>query len=426
MPPESPQPTSGDGLMVKAEPREPAPLTLPSSAVHPPQSNAPQEAQTLLLYYPHSPPSQGFPLPSVPVPHHSPQLASNQAAPSTPGAVKPEHIEQQKIGSSPSQANAAPQLNPHTRARELPQVVSPVRVKSEPETQSEPTPALEPQPRSDVKPEAPITRPHMRYRSAREINYTPENALAACTQTATAIENYLKELDLGDLRKNIWFRDIESFKSQASPRAMIAVCGATGAGKSSLLNAVLDDNIVPTSGMRACTAVVTEIGYHDQNSIVAEVEFLARPEWEAELGILLDDLVEENGKLKRLTDLRTDAGVAWAKMHAVYPHLRAERMVTMTPDEIIDSKPEIARILGTTKYIDSPNSEKFGSEIAKYIDSKDQKRGQKKAADRPKGDEPALWPLIRLVRVRAKSKALSDGAVLVDLPGVADANLARE
>ncbi|KDN41718.1 hypothetical protein RSAG8_07249, partial [Rhizoctonia solani AG-8 WAC10335] len=37
----------------------------------------------------------------------------------------------------------------------------------------------------------------------------------------------------------------------------------------------------------------------------------------------------------------------------------------------------------------------------------------------------ALWPLIRLVRVRAKSQALSGGAVLVDLPGVADANLAR-
>ncbi|CAE6433667.1 unnamed protein product, partial [Rhizoctonia solani] len=37
----------------------------------------------------------------------------------------------------------------------------------------------------------------------------------------------------------------------------------------------------------------------------------------------------------------------------------------------------------------------------------------------------AIWPLIRLVRIKAKSKALSSGAVLVDLPGIADANLAR-
>jgi hypothetical protein len=59
---------------------------------------------------------------------------------------------------------------------------------------------------------------------------------------------------------------------------------------------------------------VTEIGYHDDDSILAEVEFLARSEWKAELEILLDDLVEENGKLKRLSDLRTDAGVAWHKV----------------------------------------------------------------------------------------------------------------
>lgn len=89
---------------------------------------------------------------------------------------------------------------------------------------------------------------------------------------------------------------------------MIAVCGATGAGKSSILNAVLDDNIVPTSGMRACTAVVTEIAYHDKNTIEADVSFLSMEEWIAELKVLLDDLVEEDGQVKKSSDLRTDAG----------------------------------------------------------------------------------------------------------------------
>lgn len=40
-------------------------------------------------------------------------------------------------------------------------------------------------------------------------------------------------------------------------------------------------------------------------------------------------------------------------------------------------------------------------------------------------DEAALWPLIRQVRVRCPSAALSTGVILVDLPGVADANAAR-
>ncbi|QRV77492.1 GTPase SLIP-GC protein [Ceratobasidium sp. AG-Ba] len=271
---------------------------------------------------------------------------------------------------------------------------------------------------------------HKIYNSADEIDYTPENALAEGVQMAKTIGSYLNEIDLGSqLRKDVWLREVESLKNQGAPHTMIAVCGATGAGKSSLLNAVLDDNIVPTSGMRACTAVVTEIAYHNKSTIAADVEFLALSEWKAELEILLDDLVEEDGTLKRLTDLRNDSGVAWHKMHAVYPLLSPERMVRMTPDEIIHSHPEVRQILGTTRKIESPNSEKFANEISKYIDSKDQKRGKDKDKDKKKeksgpGD-PALWPLIRSVRVKCKANALSCGAVLVDLPGVADANLAR-
>ena len=114
--------------------------------------------------------------------------------------------------------------------------------------------------------------------------------------------------------------------------------------------------------------------------------------------------------------------------------------------------PEIARILGTTKNIVAKDSTIFAQEIAKYIDSKDQKRGKKDKKDKKskpketsfadmfskenqtaaqqknkeqKDDGPALWPLIRQVNVRCSSAALSSGAILVDLPGVADANAAR-
>jgi hypothetical protein len=109
---------------------------------------------------------------------------------------------------------------------------------------------------------------------------------------------------------------------------------ATGAGKSSILNAILDgmkapypnflypltmgysviDNIVPTSGMRACTAVVTEIAHHVKKTIDADVSFLSEAEWRQELAVLLQDLVDEDGHLKRSTDLNSDAGIAWQKV----------------------------------------------------------------------------------------------------------------
>lgn len=125
-------------------------------------------------------------------------------------------------------------------------------------------------------------------------------------------------------------------------------------------------------------------------------------------------------------------------------------------------------MLGTTQHIIAQDSKSFGQQIAKYIDSKDQKRGDKKKGDKAKAkdakekakgqslidkmreqnrsktaslgigssasgrnkkedddDGPAFWPLIRQVQVKCNAKALATGAILVDLPGVADANAAR-
>jgi len=118
----------------------------------------------------------------------------------------------------------------------------------------------------------------------------------------------------------------------------------------------------------------------------------------------------------------------------------------MDVDKIIEYDPLIRNFLGTTKHICAKDSKAFAAAIAKYIDSKDQKRdanGKKdkkkdkkdkkdkksKKDEKTKGidpsDGPALWPLIRQVQVKCKSATLSTGAILVDLPGVADANTAR-
>ena len=63
----------------------------------------------------------------------------------------------------------------------------------------------------------------------------------------------------------------------------------------------------------ACTAVVTEISYHDKHFIAADVSFLTEKEWRDELQLLLEDLIDDDGTLKRTTDLRSEAGVAWHK-----------------------------------------------------------------------------------------------------------------
>ncbi|KAH8830804.1 hypothetical protein DL96DRAFT_1668499 [Flagelloscypha sp. PMI_526] len=199
------------------------------------------------------------------------------------------------------------------------------------------------------------------YQDATEINYTPENTINHGIDMVNVIEQRIKALQLGNLRKEVWARDILTLKSQAAPTTLIAVCGATGAGKSSTLNAILDDNIVPTSGFRACTAVVTEIAYHTKKGIDADSE------WREELATLKDDLVDEDGSLKRTNDLKSDAGIAWSKVNSVYPSLTQENVATMPLDDIIRHDP-------------TRNSKEFATEIAKYIDSKDKRVADANAA----------------------------------------------
>lgn len=71
------------------------------------------------------------------------------------------------------------------------------------------------------------------------------------------------------------------------PKTVIAVVGDTGSGKSCLMNALLDHaDILPTSGMRACTAVVVEISNNPlSSSYEADIEFLLE---KVGLGIVLN------------------------------------------------------------------------------------------------------------------------------------------
>ncbi|KAG0709519.1 hypothetical protein DFH29DRAFT_869853 [Suillus ampliporus] len=259
------------------------------------------------------------------------------------------------------------------------------------------------------------------YHSVNDISYTPENAFHDGIGMAKAMKaEIFDKLELGSskLRKDVWLREIDS---QGPPTTMIAVCG---------------DNIVPTSGVRACTAVVTEIAYHAALTIDADVSFLSEAEWRDELAVLLDNLLDEVGKLRRTTDLGSDAGIAWHKVHAVYPSIAPQELIHMTVDQILARDTNIANILGITKKISAKNSTMFAQEIRIYIDSND-KRGDEKNkntySDNPlintgakkTNHDPVLWPLIRQVNVRCNAKALSTGAILVDLPGVADVNAAR-
>ncbi|RAH83494.1 hypothetical protein BO86DRAFT_408456 [Aspergillus japonicus CBS 114.51] len=223
---------------------------------------------------------------------------------------------------------------------------------------------------------------------------------------------------------------------------VIGVAGSTGAGKSSLVNALIDEkDILTTDCMRASTAVPVEVHYNKGESRYrAEVEFIQREGWERELDILFAELRVHSEELARGEEPKdAEATVALQKIMAVYPALERQALLETSPCELLKDE-RVSDLLGQTVTIKDNNSKSFADELKSYIDSKGKKKSRpkssaKKAAlghpkDLSEGSDSAdqgigLWPLVHVVRIYVKAKALSAEAVLVDLPGVSDSNAAR-
>lgn len=97
--------------------------------------------------------------------------------------------------------------------------------------------------------------------------------------------------------------------------------GDTGAGKSSMLNALLgEQQIVPTNGMRACTAAIIELRANtaEQPGYSGEVEFVSREAWAKDEAELWKQLTNEDGSLMlECPKEGTPAHEAWWVQHGI-------------------------------------------------------------------------------------------------------------
>ncbi|ROV95754.1 hypothetical protein VPNG_08780 [Cytospora leucostoma] len=271
--------------------------------------------------------------------------------------------------------------------------------------------------------------------AARETNYIEQVVNKTSTEDLEAgVEvgvQYLESLktplqaalENGDTQAAHWLESIEQLQQEAKPaRTVVGVVGNTGAGKSSVINALLDEErLLPTNGMRACTASATEISYNyvdDPEQLYrAEVEFIGAQDWSRELRTLLGDLLDGNGQVSRdCTTPDTEACLAYSKIKAVYPHLTREMIANCSPADLAQA-PSIRSVLDSVKRLKATTSSELFKGLQHYVDSKEKKSGT--------GHVMEYWPLIKVVRIFCKADSLSTGAVIVDLPGVQDSNAAR-
>jgi hypothetical protein len=265
-------------------------------------------------------------------------------------------------------------------------------------------------------------------------------------------------------------QDIQKFlaSGQNLPQTIIGVLGNTGVGKSSLLNALLEEAaVLPTSGSRGCTAAVVELRFNKDllnktksSSLVpvycGKVEFIKLEDWGKELEVLVQECCTHDSKTvyarPPMADSQPDAAAAWSKLNQVYGqgtmetyHGKAQNFVhtklwndlrvreLLTPNNGLDHNTVLVEVgsinpcsqlakemlLPFSKQSRKTRQTKtrFATEFRKRINSYVYRKGN--------GDEPQTWPLIRVVKMTGPWPVLESGACLVDLPGVRDANAAR-
>lgn len=257
-----------------------------------------------------------------------------------------------------------------------------------------------------------------------------------------------------------WMKSLEDLMQQSKrPQYLLGVIGATGHGKSSLINSLLGEaQLVPTNCMRACTAVVTEISWNPSENpkerYVGHIEFISVDEWRFELDQLFSDLMLSSGELVGdANNKATDAGVAWAKIKAVYPHITSQNFAETNAHTLIND-PTVTSLLGATKTVYGATAKTFYKDIRTYVDSKqkapaaenedithedrdelnnlqnendtefeneksgngDSEHVERRPAVKERVRE--LWPLIKVVKIQTKADVLSTGATIVDLVGL--------
>ncbi|XP_075942095.1 nuclear GTPase SLIP-GC-like isoform X1 [Anarhichas minor] len=195
----------------------------------------------------------------------------------------------------------------------------------------------------------------------------------------------------------------------------VGVFGKTGAGKSSLINAVIGEkDLLPSGDFRACTSVMIEVEANMQNSkYEANIEFITKEEWKDELWFS-KNFLGDNADQESDDDSRDIV----EKLSALY----GEDWKNKSPDDLMNDRyfkeiPEF--LLPKEKILTVKTAKELSAKLVRYTRS-DPKDEEGKDIKR------WYWPLVKCVTIKVPNNDLLKHVTLVDLPGNGDRNKSRD
>ncbi|XP_006033960.2 nuclear GTPase SLIP-GC-like [Alligator sinensis] len=199
----------------------------------------------------------------------------------------------------------------------------------------------------------------------------------------------------------------------------IGLFGSTGAGKTSLLNTILEKRFfLPVSGSTVCTSCVVEIHTSRAESYEAKIHLLSDEEWRVEMEKLVK-LAQKCGDDADDSDDDDDdddeGKEAIRKLQAVYGY-NAE---TKSYEELLKAKPVTDK-----RYILRQGNE---AQISGILDLYIRCQRNKDKGEPSQDGDARLWPLIKKVEVTIpRPDVIPEGVVFVDIPGTGDFNDKRD
>nr|XP_020670896.1 nuclear GTPase SLIP-GC isoform X1 [Pogona vitticeps] len=210
--------------------------------------------------------------------------------------------------------------------------------------------------------------------------------------------NYLKER-------------LDALKKKTSLEPLrIGFLGRTGAGKTSLLNALLGRKLfLPVSGNQTCTSCIVQVKGSQSEQYEATVHLLSQEEWRDELKNLVK-ILQKNKDDEDDDSFEECVNDATRKLRALYGTGADQKSY----EELLKAKLQVTIPAKRTIQLKEKEVGRFSEALKPYIRVGDDHPNQ-------------CWPLIKYVELALPlSEMVPEGITFIDIPGTGDFNRKRD